>query len=137
MQEDGAILHASGLRYRKSTLNSSSSGRNAGQNTLIARMTQRSGLAATLERGLVLADNASRAGLLSEVTWRRRQNASASQEGCHRWRPHQRRVAVPSGIALEKLERIRQVMPADEFRHDWGGHLRHLLAAERARAITP
>jgi len=46
-------------------------------------------------------------------------------------------VRMPSGITLEKLERIRQVMPADEFRRDWGETYDHLLAAERAKAITP
>ena len=46
-------------------------------------------------------------------------------------------VAVPAGITLDKLERIRKVMSADEFRHDWGEIYEQLLAAERARAITP
>ena len=46
-------------------------------------------------------------------------------------------VVVPFGITLDKLERIRQVIPADEFRHDWGDIYDHLLAAERARTITP
>jgi hypothetical protein len=46
-------------------------------------------------------------------------------------------VAVPSGITLDKLERIRQVMPVDEFRHDWGDIYDQSLAAERAKAITP
>lgn len=46
-------------------------------------------------------------------------------------------VAAPSGITLDKLERIRQVMSADEFRRDWGDTYDQLLAAERAKAITP
>jgi len=45
-------------------------------------------------------------------------------------------VPVQSGITLDKLERIRQVMAADEFRRDWGEIYDHLLAAERAKAIT-
>jgi hypothetical protein len=46
-------------------------------------------------------------------------------------------TAVPPGITLEKLERIRQVMTVDEFRQDWGDIYDQLLAAERARAVTP
>lgn len=42
-----------------------------------------------------------------------------------------------AGITLDKLERIRQVMPADEFKQDWGDIYDQLLAAERAKAITP
>lgn len=46
-------------------------------------------------------------------------------------------VTLPAGITLDKLERIRQVMSADEFRQDWGDIYDQLLAAERAKAITP
>jgi hypothetical protein len=38
---------------------------------------------------------------------------------------------------LEKLERIRQVLPDDQFKRDWGDIYDHLLAEERAKAITP
>jgi hypothetical protein len=51
--------------------------------------------------------------------------------------PRRRAPALPAGITLEKLERIRQVIPQDEFRQDWGDLYDHLLAEERARAITP
>ena len=44
-------------------------------------------------------------------------------------------VAVPSGFTLEKLERIRQVMSADEFKRDWGADYDRLLAAERVKTI--
>lgn len=51
---------------------------------------------------------------------------------------HTPKVAVaPAGLDLAKLERIRQFMPSDEFRHDWGDIYDQLLAAERAKAITP
>jgi hypothetical protein len=46
-------------------------------------------------------------------------------------------VAAPSGFTLEKLERIRQVMPADEFKRDWGAEYDRLLAAERVKTTTP
>jgi hypothetical protein len=46
-------------------------------------------------------------------------------------------IAVPPDITLEKLERIRQLMPQDQFRQDWGELYDHLLAEERAKAITP
>ncbi len=46
-------------------------------------------------------------------------------------------VGTLGGITLDKLERIRQVMAADEFRRDWGDIYDQLLAAERAKAITP
>lgn len=46
-------------------------------------------------------------------------------------------VTPPAGITLDKLERIRQVMSVDEFRQDWGEVYDQLLAAERAKAITP
>jgi len=46
-------------------------------------------------------------------------------------------TVLPTGITLDKLERIRLVMSADDFRHDWGDTYDQLLAAERARSITP
>jgi len=46
-------------------------------------------------------------------------------------------LVPPTGITLDKLERIRSVMPADEFRRDWSDIYDQLLAAERARFITP
>jgi hypothetical protein len=52
--------------------------------------------------------------------------------------PVRRRAPVlPPGITLEKLERIRQIIPLQEFRQDWGDLYDYLLAEERARAITP
>jgi hypothetical protein len=51
--------------------------------------------------------------------------------------PRRRAPAVPPGITLEKLERIRQVLPDDQFKRDWGDIYDHLLAEERAKAITP
>jgi hypothetical protein len=51
--------------------------------------------------------------------------------------PKSRRpTAMVSGLTLEKLERIRQFMPADEFKRDLGDIYDQLLAEERARAIT-
>jgi hypothetical protein len=46
-------------------------------------------------------------------------------------------IAMPPDITLEKLERIRQLMPQDQFRQDWGEFYEHLLTEERAKAITP
>jgi hypothetical protein len=40
------------------------------------------------------------------------------------------------GITLEKLERIRHVMPPEEFRKDWGELYDRLAAEERAKWIT-
>lgn len=47
-----------------------------------------------------------------------------------------RTITAPPGITLDKLERIRQVMSADEFKRDWGEIYDQLLAAERAKSIT-
>jgi hypothetical protein len=44
-------------------------------------------------------------------------------------------LSVP-GITLEMLEQTRKAMPADQFRQVWGSLYDHLLAQERAKAIT-
>lgn len=45
-------------------------------------------------------------------------------------------AAVPPGITLEKLERIRMVMSPDDFRNDWGAIYDRLVAEDRARWTT-
>ncbi len=46
-------------------------------------------------------------------------------------------VQKPSGITLEMLEQTKQMMGEEPFRQLWGSLYDQLLAAERARAITP
>lgn len=46
-------------------------------------------------------------------------------------------AAAPAGISMEVLEQTRKYMPQDEFRRAWGELYDRLLAAERAKAITP
>lgn len=57
---------------------------------------------------------------------RRRQSASPQPQ-----------AVTPAGVTLEKLERIRQAIPAQEFEEDWGELYQRLKAEERARQITP
>lgn len=62
---------------------------------------------------------------------------SAPAAPVRRRRTSTRIEQAPSlGISLEKLERIRQVMPAQQFEEDWGELYQRLKAEERARQIT-
>ena len=42
----------------------------------------------------------------------------------------------PSSITLHKLQRIRETLPKEQFREDWGDLYQQLLVEERTRAIT-
>jgi len=62
-----------------------------------------------------------------QVRHRRRRSASA----------HPQSIVAPVGVTLEKLERIRQAIPRQEFDADWDELYQVLKAEERARQITP
>jgi hypothetical protein len=74
-------------------------------------------------------------GYFGLAEWGDSQAAPATpQPGHKRGKPS---VIIPAGITLDKLERIRRVMPQEQFRQDWGELYDHLVAEERAKAITP
>jgi hypothetical protein len=43
---------------------------------------------------------------------------------------------IPPNLTLEMVEQLRNVLPAEEFRHAWGDIYEHLLEIEREKSIT-